>query len=63
MTGPNDNSPVDPEDPQAELAAESTQESTPSKSLYGDQKTRKTPTREPAKRRDPDKLDSVKKDQ
>ena len=48
MTAANDNPPVDPEDPLAEIAAESTQDSTPSKSLYGDKKTKETPTREPA---------------
>lgn len=48
-----DQNPADPEDWTAEIAAESTQESTPHKALYGDQKTRKTGTREPGKKRGP----------
>ena len=51
MTGPNDKSPANPEDSQAELAAEATQDSTPAKSLYGDRKTHRTPVRQPAKRK------------
>ena len=50
MKGKQPEQPVDPEDPLAEIAAESTQDSTPSKSLYGDKKTRETPTREPGHR-------------
>lgn len=38
---------ADPENFTAKIAAESTQESTPHKSLYGDRKTRETPARQP----------------
>lgn len=61
MNEPNPEEPVDPEDPLAEIAAESTQDSTPSKSLYGDRKTQETPTREPGRKRNSEKLPPAKK--
>lgn len=57
--GPKEN-PIDPEDPLTELAAEATNESTPAKPLYGDDKTKKNPTRKPGRNRNTDRLDRVK---